>query len=297
MLLVELILASALASADRPAIPWRLDSPQAFADAEAQGKPALLRFLTGCTRAANPGATDELGRSVHGSDTPDCDLMEQDLWSHPDVIAVVQRFVPVQTGQMSDQTLNVRYNVVKPTIVFTDPWGNEIVKLVGYIPRDRLLRILGAIPTDFTRLRGAALALRQDREHFAALAAAASFYEAAGLREFADRYYQQAQASPDTRADATARRTTVIAQGMNLMQMGKHAEAADVFARELRQVPDGPLADALLLGQVMARCSGAGRKRRSAPSRSYAGASPILPTRRRPNSSSAGIDVHAKRDY
>jgi len=254
------LLAGALMAAGKPAIEWRVDAPRALADAETQGRPLLIQFRTACGRAADAGATDELGRSVHGSELSDCDLMEQDVWAHADVAGAAGRFVPVLTGEGGEATLNVRYNVVKPTTVFTDPWGNEIVKLVGYIPRDRLLRVLKAIPADFVPLRGAALALRQDREHFAALAAAASFYEAAGLREFADRYYQQAQASPDTRADATARRTTVIAQGMNLMQMGKHAEATDVFARALKQAPDGPLAEALLLGQVMAEVQ-RGRKK------------------------------------
>jgi Tetratricopeptide repeat len=255
-----LAVSALLVWADRPAIPWRLDSPQAFADAEAQAKPALLLFRTGCGRASTPGAADALGRSVHGSDTPDCDAMEQDVWSHPDVVLAVQRFVPIQTGEGSDQTLNVRYNVVKPTLVLADPWGNEIVKLVGYTPRDRVLRILNALPRDFAPLQPAGLALRQDRERFAALTAAAAFYEAAGLREFADRYYQQAQASPDARADASARRSAVIAQGMNLMQLGKHAEAAGVFERALRQSPDGPMADALLLGRVLAEAQQGRRK-------------------------------------
>jgi hypothetical protein len=249
-----------LAWADRPSIPWRLDSPQALTDAEAQGKPALLLFRTGCGRTSTPGQADDRGRSVHGSEMPDCDAMEQDVWSHPDVVLAVQRFVPIQTGEGSERVLNVRYNVVKPTLVLADPWGNEIVKLVGYIPRDRVLRILNAVPRDFAALRPAGLALRVDGERFAALTAAAAFYEGAGLREFADRYYQHALASADTRADATARRSAVIAQGMNLMQLGKHAEAADLFARALRESPDGPMADALMLGQVLAEMQRGKRK-------------------------------------
>ena len=258
MIIATVFLVSALA--DKPAIPWRNDEPQALADAEAQGKVVLIQFRTACGRVSTPNEADEIGRSVHMSEKPDCDLMVEDVWSHPDVMVAAQRFVPILTGDMGQAKLNTRYGVSRPTTVFADPWGNEIVKLVGYIPRDRMLRVMLAMPRDFGPLRNAALALRQDRTHFAALVAAASFYETGGLREFADRYYQAAQASPDTRADSATRRGAAIARGMNLMQMGKHGEAADLFADTLKQAPDGPMAEALLLGQVMAEVQ-RGRKK------------------------------------
>jgi tetratricopeptide (TPR) repeat protein len=233
-MLAVLSLALLLAGAEKSAIPWRVDAPQALTDAETKGQPVLLQFRTKC-----------------GTEKSDCDLMQQ-VWSDPQVAAAAQRFVPVLAGEGGEGTLNVQYDVVKPTTVLADPWGNEIVKLVGHVPRDRMLSLLQAVPKDFSPLRGTGLALRENREHFSALLSAASFYESQGLREFAEQYYARTETSTDRLADKTKRRLAVISRGTNLMKMGKHAEAADLFGRTLKKAPNGPMSDALLLGQVMA---------------------------------------------
>ena len=62
------------------------------------------------------------------------------------------RFSPVVIDG-GDQTLQVRYQVVRtPTTLVTDPWGNEILRVSGYYERARMLRLLGAVPTDFAAL-------------------------------------------------------------------------------------------------------------------------------------------------
>lgn len=227
-----LSLALLLAGPDQAAIPWRADVPQALIHAEATGQPLILQFRAACGPAKS-----------------DCDRMQEEVWSHAEVAAAAARFVPVL---IEGEAANPRYPVVRPATILADPWGDVIIRLEGFTPRDRILALLAAVPKDFSALRGSGTALRQNPEHFSALLAAASFYESRGQREFAEQYYARAEASKDRQADVAKRRLALLSRGQNLIQMGKPAEAADLFEKALKQAPNAPLTDALLLGQVMA---------------------------------------------
>lgn len=258
MILAPVLLSFALETPPADAVPWRKDIPQALAHAEEQGAPLLILFnATPCGRYILPGETDHLGRRVQGDYINDCDRMEVDVWSHASVREKASRFVPVLTTL---RTLNDRYHVATtPTAILADPWGNEIVRLVGYTPRNAVERILGAIPRDFRPASEAARAARDNPQDIEALVQLAHFYEKAALPEFAGRYYDRALATDAARKDGGQRRPLVIARGTNLLLLGKAAEAAALFRADAEN-SEAPEGDAVLFGWLVAELQQGRRK-------------------------------------
>src|SRR5687768_6577984 len=183
-MLVEWMLTAVLApGAPAPAIPWRKDIPQALGEAEERRLPLLIRFdVDPCGRYVLPGETDELGRRVQGEiDLSECDRMQRDVWSSSAIAQSSARFVPILTGDTALRTLNKRYNVLStPTLLLADPWGNEIVRLVGYVEGAVVQRVMEAIPADFRAIEAHGRALREDPQNLGATEALARFYESAG---------------------------------------------------------------------------------------------------------------------
>jgi hypothetical protein len=179
--------------------------------------------------------------------------MQQDVWESAEIVKPAQPYIPVVLDG-GDRTLQVRYQAVRmPTTVIADPWGNEVFRTSGYIPRAKMIRILEAVPRDYSGLAAAGRTLRDNPTDFGALVAAARFYEGAGLPQVSERLYAQALGAPGT-TDVVARRQAVVSRGLNLMtQLNQAGQAAGLFEKELAAGPDAPGSDALLLGLVNAR--------------------------------------------
>ena len=147
-----------------------------------------------------------------------------------------------------------------PTTLLTDPWGNEVFRTTGYLERDKMARILGAVPRDFAPLAAAGQTLKANPTDFGALVSAARFYDEAALPQVSDRLYAAALAAPGA-TDVAARRQAVLSRGLNLMaRLNRAEEAAGLFEKELAAAPDAPGSDALLLGLVNARLTQGKRK-------------------------------------
>lgn len=252
--LLPLLVAAAvpMVAEDRPFVPWQRDHRAALAEAEARGAPLLVHF-----RSDHCERTDVTGGAVAAPSTADqatdCDLMEQTVWSAPGVISAAQAFVPVLTGDLADQALKRRYSVgTVPTTLVADPWGNEIVRLVRYVPPDRMLRVLAAIPRDFSAVREPATLLRSDPQDGGALLELAAFYEKGTAREIAELYYERASLSERARREAGLRRRVAVGRGTNLLQLGRPADAARVFRASFEGDGDFERTDVVLFGWMMA---------------------------------------------
>jgi tetratricopeptide (TPR) repeat protein len=242
-------------------VPWTPDYGQAFAQAEGQRRPVLVFFRGDCGGGNRPQNPIEVGGPItHQEGLSECDLMQQDVWEAADVAKAAERFLPVVV-EGGDRTLQVRYQAIRmPTTLVTDPWGNEIFRSSGYVPKDKVARILAAVPADFTALAAAGRALKADPANWSALVAAAHFYEGAGLPQVSERLYVKALSGPRV-DDVAAWRQAVIARGLNLMvRLQGSADAAALFEKELAAAPTGPSSDALLLGLVNARLQDGRRK-------------------------------------
>jgi hypothetical protein len=242
-------------------VDWSTDIAGAFRRAAQTSRPVLVQVT------ANPcGYKAPIGEPGDVHET-DCERLETDTLSKPDFAAAAARFVPVilnfaaRTGESPAERDSLRRWKVGtvPTLLVADPWGNEVIRLVGPTPLENTLRVLRAIPADFKPLRAAGEALRGDPDSLPALLAAASFYETSGLRPVAERYYGRAAETPAARAAAETRRSVVIPRGLNLLQMGQAKEASHVFADEAARGPDGERADAVLFGWAMAEIAAGDR--------------------------------------
>jgi hypothetical protein len=249
----------AVSGAGRAKIEWSRDHARAFAEAEEGRRPVLIHFRNGnCGLVGAPVAPGG-GPRADGYQTErnDCDLMELDVWESPLVAASAERFVRVLVDS-GDQAVNVRYQVrASPTTIVTDPWGNEMLRVSHYLEPGKMDVLLNAVPRDFSALASWARALRENGADLKALMGAAAFYEVQGLRQVSERLYEKAQAAA---SDPIARRQASLARGLNLMIMGRGADAANVFGRALEDGPDQPGADALLLGLVNAHLTAGKRK-------------------------------------
>lgn len=269
MLFVLVVSLIAADSAGR-AIPWQRDHGAASTAAEEKGAPLLIHFRSDdCERTSvggsapagtTPGSAPEVarsgsglgGRSVGEAGT-DCDAMEETVWSSPAVVEAAARFVPILTGDTSDRVLTRRYEAATmPTTLIADPWGNEIVRLVHYVDAARVLRILNAIPREFSGLAPVARALRKDPHDVDLLLKAAGFYENARLPELAEKYYERAAASDAARKDSVVRARVAVPRGTNYLRMGRPADAAQAFRAAFEDTPDAPQGDTVLFGWMMA---------------------------------------------
>jgi hypothetical protein len=247
----------AVALATGPSVPWTRDYTKALADAEEQRRPVLLFFNEDCgsgpaaNQPVNPIAAG--GPIEHQEGLSACERMQQDVWENAAVVAAALRYLPVLVDG-GDRTLQTRYQAVRmPTTLVVDPWGNEVFRSTGYLPPDKVARILDAVPRDFSALTAAGRTLKGNPTDFAALVAAGQFYEAAGLPQVSERLYASALNAPGA-ADVPARRQAVIARGLNLIAHLNHADtAAALFEKGVAAAPDGPGSDALLLGLVNAQ--------------------------------------------
>ena len=263
--LLSQLLALAAPSGGAQKIAWRGDSDAAYAQAQQEGRPLQVLF-TGIECGEKAGVGDPLngnGAAIVGAkDFQDrCELLEADVLSQADVVSAAAGFVPVQGATQVAQarisedkeSLTRRYHVATvPTLLFADPWGNEILRLVGRIPKDAVLRVLASVPKDFAPLQATGPQLSQDPANAKTLVAHAAFYQKRGVLTAADRLYELALRSPDLKADVAERRQVAIARGMTLMQMDKAADAAKLFEATLGEAPDGPASDALTFGWMMA---------------------------------------------
>ena len=245
-------------------VPWSRNYTAALADAEEGGRPVLLFFAGACGGGHRPATNlmaDESGPIEHQEGDSACDRMQQDVWENAAVVAAAARFLPVLV-ESGDQTLNVRYQVIRtPTTLVTDPWGNEVLRVSGYFEREKMLRLLGAIPADLKPLAPAGKALRAHPADFAALVAVAEFYQAARLPQVVERLYGLALNTPRAATPVDAWRKAVIARGLNLLVgMANPGAAAAVFESEVAAAPDAPGTDALMLGTVNARLQQGKRK-------------------------------------
>jgi tetratricopeptide (TPR) repeat protein len=263
-----LSLIASAAGEGKAKMAWTRDDVRAYQEAEERRQPLLIHFRGGnCGGRGTPGATEDragtgqaggISRPLHMTDLSECDLMEQEVWEADRVARAAERFARVLVDS-GDQHLNVRYQVVvNPTTLVTDPWGNEMLRVAGYLDPDKMERILSAVPRDFSALVPWARALRENGADLKALMGAAAFYESQGLRQVSERLYERAQGAAAT--DPIARRQASLARGLNLLMMGRGQEAARVFGKALEEAPDQPGADALLLGLVNAHLTTGKRK-------------------------------------
>jgi tetratricopeptide (TPR) repeat protein len=249
-----LVAALLAAPAAPPKLQWHRALGKALQDAQEHRRPVLLYFDRGnCGPAPGLGEVDALGIPAHGETLNECERFERDVWSDPQVTAETARFTLLLPTEELD-AVRRRYLVsTAPTVLFTDPWGNEVIRVAGYALRDAFLKVMKAIPPDFSALERWGPMLAREGDSAPALAGAARFYQGVGLGVVSERYYERALALRAVAGDTRQRREIVIARGVNLLKLERPDDAFKALDSELAKEANGPGSDLLLLGMVMAR--------------------------------------------
>ena len=69
-----------------------------------------------------------------------CERLDQDTYSHRDVMAIADQFVPLKVDADVERSLASRYKIAGlPTILFINPEGSEIHRVVGYRPAGKFV--------------------------------------------------------------------------------------------------------------------------------------------------------------
>jgi tetratricopeptide (TPR) repeat protein len=179
--------------------------------------------------------------------------MDRAFWSRPDIDDRVKRLTLVRVDFDHNQKLVRRHRVnAIPAVIVLDPWGNPLVRFVGFGNNTQQLELaLRVVPDDFAAVEPAMAALEKDDEDFAALRALGEFYHQNKFPIVSAQYYERALESRAAKDDARARGDVLVAVGWSYLQLRNHKQARKDFARAL-EVPDLERADIALFGLVVA---------------------------------------------
>src|SRR5262249_17433657 len=146
-LLITALLAAPTAP---PKQQWHHALGKALQESRELRRAVLLYFDRGnCGYAPGLGQVDALGIPAHGETLNECERFERDVWSDREVTAETARFTLLLPTEELD-AVRRRYLVsTAPTVLFTDPWGNEVIRVAGYALRDAFLKVMKSVPADF----------------------------------------------------------------------------------------------------------------------------------------------------
>lgn len=213
-------------------IDWQTDFKKAIEQAKEQGKPVMIDFWA--------------------SWCPPCKQMDQEVWPETQVVAQSKKFVCISVDVDRHQSLSSRYRAnVIPTLVFVDPWGNEITRRVGYVSVRELVPLMKAYPADFSGINRWMAILKEDSRSLEGLSGVAEFYQKLKVLDLSNRYYKKALKTKEAKQNPETKENLMIRIGANYLNMRKYKNAQKTFKKCLKEVPNGKGCDKALLGLVL----------------------------------------------
>jgi thiol-disulfide isomerase/thioredoxin len=231
--------AASLVAASRESIDWKPLSDAVWQAARNQDRPLLV--------------------DVWGDWCPPCRRMDQDVWTNPEVVDAVRKFICVSvkvppSGLRDDQQaeLGLRGYRVQgyPTIILFDPWRELILIESGFTYAHELIAELKEIPADYSSVRDFHLALVDDRDNSRALRALGAFYEPTSGFGIANRYYREALKKSGAKEDPSLRQTLVFDIAQNEIRRSDWKAAHSAFEHFHKEFPEARQ-DEVLLGLVL----------------------------------------------
>jgi thioredoxin-related protein len=183
-----------------------------------------------------------------------CKRMEQEVFSDRRVCQFGNRYVFIRVDLDRDRFTASRYRVRSvPTLIFTDPFGNEITRQRGFVPAKELAKVLEDLPKDYSRLSPWVETLGPDSEDVDALVAASSVYRKMGLAILSVKLLDRAIGLEDRFNNHETFEIAFAEKGLALMALGKEKKAKKLFGKRLKKCEDCPMTPYLLLGLGMAQ--------------------------------------------
>jgi len=197
---------------------WYSSLEDAGADARETGRPMLLDFWADWCVA--------------------CKVMEKEVYNDQQFVDAAQAFLAVRIDYDKKTAISRKYNVTAlPTVVFTDSYGSELFRHVGFIDLKTLTALLKALPHDMSAINDLSRVLARDRNNFEALDAMGRTLREAGLFRASNEYYSRAIQRTEAKADPVRREAILGEMGANLLDVKEGKKAAEVFEKCLKEFP------------------------------------------------------------
>jgi thiol-disulfide isomerase/thioredoxin len=232
--LLILVGGSASTAGQNKQIEWKKDYDEAIKLAKELGKPVMIEFWA--------------------SWCGPCQRMDREVWPHPEVVAESKKFVCIAVDVDRDGAVAAQYQArAIPTIVFADPWGNELSRQIGYAYPGDLTRTMKAFPSDFSGLSQWAPLLKEDDKNWEALCGVGAFYRQTGAWDLSNRYFKQALSTEAAKTDPALKENLLLTIGLNHLKLRDFKAARKSFEKCLKEVPSGSQCDVILLGLCTAQ--------------------------------------------
>jgi len=185
---------------------------------------------------------------------PPCRQMERDVWPDKDLIAVSRNFVCISVNSDYNKGFSRAYTVTAlPTLIITDPVGNELFRFVGYKDAILLRDVMKRVPPDYTGVKEWVARLKEKRKDSQALLMVAAFYSSHNSPEISNRYFADALNTSAAKNNPGTCERILLSMGMNHLKMADFKKAVKVFKKAAKRFPNGELQDKVLYGLIIAQ--------------------------------------------
>jgi len=162
-----------------------------------------------------------------------CTVMEKELWGTPEGKKLASKFVTVRLDFDHSASAVRKYYVISvPTVVFTDPHGNFLTKLVGFEGPQRYLHTMNLVPGSYKEVDSQSAGLAENAKDAEARRTLARFYYESGAYEFSNLYYEHAfnqAVTPELKSEIQ------LAMGWNYLKLKDYKAAETIFHDSLKQ--------------------------------------------------------------
>ena len=150
--------------------------------------------------------------------------------------------------------LAVKYGVMaSPTVIFTDPWGNEMSRYTGFVSVDALVPVMEAFPADFSQMVEWRAVLDKDSNNYEALNGMASFYLNLKAWELSNQYYNKALKTENVQEEQELKEGIMLVIGLNELRMKDYKKAQKAFESCIEGIEQGKESDKAMLGMIIAQ--------------------------------------------
>jgi tetratricopeptide (TPR) repeat protein len=180
--------------------------------------------------------------------------LPEETLSDKDVVALSRNFSCFSINLKLFPHLFTKYNVwVYPTVIFADPWGNEVSRASGIVSAAALIPLMQVFPTDYTAVFNWNGVLEEDEKNFEALKGMAEFYLELGAWEKSNTFFESALKTRQARQSEETRESIMLVIGLNELRMRDYKGAQKSFENCFDMIRDGIERDKILLGLILAQ--------------------------------------------
>ena len=200
-------------------INWIAEYPDAMKLAEEREKPVLIFFHAPWSKPSR--------------------LMISDVWAQPNIVASSDKFICVSIDVDSNH-YETKFTVkTYPTVIFADPWGNEMFRHSGFISAKELYPLMRVFPESFSAINLLKKKIEINAKDIDALQKMAQLYSKMRVWDMSSEYYKEVLKLKDLNLDEGLKDVVVFSLAMNQLRLRNYEEVEKSLEEELKNSPKG----------------------------------------------------------